>query len=368
MSSAMIDQANGAWEDGGRGSGTASAIGLSEVHISPFVHGKWRDRDLGEVRYCNGGGIQEHVTALGRVTTGPLGDHWLSVRRWRGGISLGVGPCVEPAERKRGEVRAFSEGSSMRMLRYLEEAVAEYRYFGTLTVGSEFSADPADFRRAADRWLTWFLKRQQKREKEFNFDPARASVFWFVEFQARGAPHLHLFYTAPVHWRELAQKWDKICAKYRLKAPEDPEFWRTSTRFERFRSTYRGVISYARKYAAKQEQKQIPESYSWQGRWWGVRGCRARGSFHATTTTRSRAARELRELYKVLEQGVRDGLLRKFRWSYGEGAIYVPRKGEMRDLPSWMHAKIEVCLSMVATQITGQVCEVTNGIVEQLDG
>jgi len=45
---------------------------------------------------------------------------------------------------------------------------------------------------------------------------------------------------------------------------------------ERIRSGRRGICSYASKYAAKMEQKDVPPEFSNVGRFWGISGCRAR--------------------------------------------------------------------------------------------
>lgn len=240
------------------------------------------------------------------------------------------------------------------MLRYLREAEAEYKFFGTLTVGSAYSAAPEDFRAAVDRWLTWFTREQQKRAQTVGDGREAASTFWFVEFQYRGAPHLHMFYTHYIHWRKLADKWAEIAAKFGLCTGEEYQngtFQRVSTNFQRFRRGFRGMLSYARKYAIKQEQKQVPTAYPWRGRFWGVRGNRSRVSCHVVTVTRSRAGTELWELKSWLEELHRAGKLRKVSWEYGEGAIYFPIRGEWADQPSWMVQGLESRLQQAIIEL-----------------
>jgi hypothetical protein len=227
---------------------------------------------------------------------------------------------------------------------------------GTLTVGADFSADGADFKRAIDLFLVWFLRAQQRLAGVAGSDPGCESIFWFAEFQARGAPHLHFFYTRRVPWQDSARKWAEICGKHGLCASDLEKFAKTSTRFETLRGGNRAARSYARKYARKQEQKQIPEGYDWAGRWWGVRGLRKRGSCHVVAVSGSPGFGKVVELRAELNKLAEAGFLRRFRWPEGDGEVFVPWKKEngepagcWADMPG-VAARIELVLSWLIVQ------------------
>jgi hypothetical protein len=102
-----------------------------------------------------------------------------------------------------------------------------------------------------------------------NGDDGTYSAFWFLEFQARGAPHFHIFCTWSPNKEWVAKTW------YFIVGSEDDRHLRAGTRVEFIRSGRAGTISYASKYAAKQEQKDVPSDYENVGRFWGVYGRRA---------------------------------------------------------------------------------------------
>lgn len=330
-------------------SGAALAIGLSHVHISSMT-GPIDDTKVIDAALRYGGSItgrycdevvrapfspdREIAHPAGCYVSSPYHDNWISVRRWRDGISIGEGTVFDLKRKTRGTVGDFSEGARSRMLRYLREARADYKMFGTLTVGQEYG-DAKSFRKVVDRWLVFALRAMQRAAKERYQDPAECSIFWFIEFQARGAPHLHIFYTHYVNWAVFAFGWARICGRFGFCDADQSRverFSRTSTRFERFRSGFRGVLSYARKYAAKSEQKQAPTGY-WQGRFWGVRGLRSRGSCHVVATRRTDAYKPFKRLRSYLDDMVSAGLMRKFPWSRGDGAVYALIRGQFTDLP-----------------------------------
>jgi len=185
---------------------------------------------------------------------------------------------------------------------------------GTLTVGAEWSRDGADFKKRLDRFLIWFLRAQNAKNEAGEYE----SIFWFLEFQKRGAPHVHMFYTSRVPWGRAARKWSEIM--------EDPSIERTGTKFEKLRSSRGGMLAYARKYAAKDIQKSVPEDYGDVGRFWGVRGCRICATCHVTVAGINRGRALLDQVTEVLEGAVRSGLLRRLAWVRGEGFVYFPRR------------------------------------------
>lgn len=159
---------------------------------------------------------------------------------------------------KRGKVAGFSQKSRMRLMRTLASVKRDnLPFFVTLT----FPADYPTIERAK-RDLDTFLKRLARKF------PSVAGV-WKLEPQKRGAPHFHLLVWGvedddltmfvPVAWYEIVGSGDpnhllwhkgKLGNKHCVQRIEKQ----------------RGVFWYASKYMSKE----VAETYSDWGRWWGV--------------------------------------------------------------------------------------------------
>lgn len=292
-------------------------LGLSKLHISSRGGSDLDGKQIvsGECRVeLSNGRMPIPVNGWGKCEDEHPrpGDTLVTIRRTLGLVSVGCVPVIRGAGR-RGTVERFSAGSKSRLTRYLSSALADYRYMGTLTLPGEWSRDGELFKRQLDRFFTWFM-RQQKRRTEVGID--RDSICWFLEFQARGAPHVHFLYTSRVPWQDAARQWAEIIG--------DPSCWRTSTRFETVRHGRAGITSYARKYAGKTEQKVVPADYSHPGRFWGVRGYKECGTCHVTSTGKEGGRALHEEISRLLDDAVSSGLLRRVGWTRGEGFIYWP--------------------------------------------
>lgn len=197
---------------------------------------------------------------------------------------LAMGPVISPPPSNvpRGTIAAFSDKSRRRLVAYLTNAVAMYQYFGTLTIADDILT-PAKFKVAQDRFMSGFMRYQRQTARahtaqnpDWQVDQAvenvgSVSCCWFLEFQRRGAPHLHFFYTHAVDWRRAAGLWcDSI---------DQPWAFSTCSNFKSV-EPFAGQSAYAAKlpgYASKGDksskeyQKIAPKGTEW-GRWWGVRG------------------------------------------------------------------------------------------------
>jgi len=167
----------------------------------------------------------------------------------------------------RGDVVRFSSGSGCRMRRYLRECTTEYRYMVTLTYPYEYPSTGRETKEHLRRFLQE-LQREDKRRIDAKPSDPLHSAFWFLEFQGRGAPHYHIFTNRPVHKTWCSKRW------YEIVNSEDERHLRAGTRCEALRRGRAGTISYASKYAAKQEQKEVPAGFENVGRFWGVYGYR----------------------------------------------------------------------------------------------
>ena len=86
-----------------------------------------------------------------------------------------------------------------------------------------------------------------------------------MEFQRRGAPHLHVFLTGPVPKEKVAAAWNRIAGQ------GDADHLKAGTRIEAMREKHLAA-AYAAKYASKAEQKDVPEEFQNVGRFWGLFG------------------------------------------------------------------------------------------------
>lgn len=221
---------------------------------------------------------------------------------------------VPPTLRDRKPITTFSASSSHRMTKYLRECASDYTTMITLTYSSSTGFDGERCKYDLARF------NQQLRRSEYWH--TGASVFWFLEFQSRGSIHFHLLTTIPfIPHSYIAKLWNDIvfyerkkdmpnkafkasgsdtrvlsesCESRRLnwvlgnleqqyQDRLDTDYQRekashlaAGTRVERIKSGRDGTISYARKYAAKQSQKDVPIGFGWCGRFWGICGNRTR--------------------------------------------------------------------------------------------
>ncbi len=237
-------------------------------------------------------------------------------------------------------ITEFNFRTSSRIKRYLSCCNASYSLFGTLTYPADYPTDG----REVKRHLANFVKRLRRRcYKTMRPDEYGTwSIFWFLEFQQRGAPHFHFFCShSPVPNKlgnehraespiELARLW-LAKAWYECVDSGDPKHLKAGTQLDYFRTGRAGTISYASKYARKQEQKRVPEQFSEIGRFWGVSGLR---------TTMS-ADFVLNDRQVMNQEGLR--LRVKFIWGLkemekrSEVTIHRDRSGQVR----WAYMKTD---------------------------
>ncbi len=155
---------------------------------------------------------------------------------------------------KRSTITQFSSASRTRMLRQLRQAQFGFypKGFFTLTYPSQWSNDGRIIKSHFKR----FLDRLQRKFP-------RARIFWFLEFQDRGAPHFHFFSTRLFKRGYIPRLWDWA-------TNGDGGFvYQQKIKFNH----HKFALWYASKYSAKCEQKIVPENYLSVGRFWGWRNC-----------------------------------------------------------------------------------------------
>ncbi len=176
------------------------------------------------------------------------------------------------AEFKR-KIREFSEKSRSRLALMAHELTAQGikpKFMNTLTY-------PGDWRSVAPdgRAVKRHMKAYEKRLKRY-FGRLGMGVcaLWFLEFQKRGAPHVHLML-----WGDTLELSEN---QYRRAQVDLREMWaqivnhsdpvhreRGRRRGVGFERSKKGHFGYAVKYATKMKQKEVPEGFENVGRFWG---------------------------------------------------------------------------------------------------
>ena len=154
--------------------------------------------------------------------------------------------------------------------------------FAHLTYPGEFPTDGRTVKRHLHAFIQWCR---------------RKGVYglWAVEFQARGAPHLHLVLTGHIDKGELAEAW------YRIVASGDERHLAAGTRIEAVQKPY-AIPAYIAGYVSKQDQKSIPAQFVELGRWWGHWGTTCEPVAEVSGTVA-----ELAKLTRVCKQAGRAG-------------------------------------------------------------
>jgi hypothetical protein len=154
----------------------------------------------------------------------------------------------------RGEITELSD-KSKRRLSLVARNIDGLTHLITLTYPGDFQAVVPD-----GRVLKWHMAKLRYRL-------CRRGIggLWFVEFQDRGAPHVHILVNGAVGRGELSAWW------YEIVGSGDERHLRAGTQIARLRLED-GAARYASKYASKFEQKLIPVAFEGIGRMWGLFG------------------------------------------------------------------------------------------------
>jgi hypothetical protein len=151
----------------------------------------------------------------------------------------------------RGSITCLS-GAARRRLLHAARNTSGLETMLTLTYPGEYPTDGRKVKRDWAAMRKWLIRRG-------------VGGFWFLEFQERGAPHLHAFLTGRVPYKEIAAAW------YRIVGSGDPAHLKAGTRIQPIERKH-CVAAYAAKYASKMEQKTVPADFLSVGRFWGLFG------------------------------------------------------------------------------------------------
>jgi hypothetical protein len=165
-------------------------------------------------------------------------------------------------ESTRSEVKEFTWESRRRLAFVVSNTTVTFRTMITLTYPGEYTNDGTVVKRHLNRFLTWLRR-----------DTGGCSYVWFLEFQARGAPHFHILIDTPYpNTRDNplgGMRLRVACNWYRIVGSRDYRHLQAGTQVARIRKPD-GAARYATKYAYKLKQKAVPPEYSNVGRLWGT--------------------------------------------------------------------------------------------------
>lgn len=175
----------------------------------------------------------------------------------------------------RETIKYLSRRSLSRLAFYATESSTEFVSLMTLTYGVNFPLSGKKVKENLNRFLI-----TAKRKKIVG------NYLWFMEFQARGAPHIHVLNTVKVETEgqrvTFSEVWSDIASnKYRVRYSSlatRKELWERGAIFRKHchprqwenEKKLGGIRRYAMKYAMKPEQKSVPELFKDVGRFWGV--------------------------------------------------------------------------------------------------
>lgn len=169
-------------------------------------------------------------------------------------------PNRTPIPPQRGVIMFLSKKSRKRLAFIANNTHVLFQTMITLTYPSAYPNDGKDVKKDLNAFLVWARRRF-----------AKPAYLWFLEFQKRGAPHIHLLFDYPLPqlasernkvYGEVAAQWNKTVDS------QDPFHLAAGTRTERIRKPD-GAARYCLKYAYKTKQKCVPEPYQNVGRFWG---------------------------------------------------------------------------------------------------
>jgi hypothetical protein len=136
----------------------------------------------------------------------------------------------------------------------------------TLTYPGEFQSVCPDGR-AVKRHLKAYRKRLERYLERFD---SSYSCLWFLEFQERGAPHIHL-----LMWgmsgvnRDALRRWSSRAWAAIVKHENPAEYQKHLGAGSSIQKMRKKHFGYAAKYASKMRQKLVPADFSDVGRFWG---------------------------------------------------------------------------------------------------
>jgi hypothetical protein len=165
-----------------------------------------------------------------------------------------------PNTSTRNRVSEFSKASRARLAFVACNTDVVFKTMITLTYPREFPSDGTLVKKHLYNFLKWVQRYL-----------GTIDYLWFLEFQKRGAPHIHLLVSreTPSTLTDRQDLYQAVArAWFRIVGSNDGRHLKAGTRVERIRKPD-GAARYAVKYAFKMRQKAVPPGYQDVGRFWG---------------------------------------------------------------------------------------------------
>lgn len=164
---------------------------------------------------------------------------------------------LSPGLPKRGECGGWSQRSRDRLAFVASNSGIAWKALITLTYPANFPTRG----KMVKKHLNTFLVALRRATA-----PSEALCYlWFLEFQKRGAPHVHILVNLPL--ADMPPKQWFSDTWYRVVGSQDIRHLRAGTRVEELRNERSGA-HYAVKYAKKMQQKAVPKGFAEVGRFW----------------------------------------------------------------------------------------------------
>lgn len=179
------------------------------------------------------------------------------------------------------KITSVNKRSLDRMIYKVSASGLKFKSLITLTYGQNFPINGRKVKADLNTFMV-YLKRSFG-----NF-----SYVWFLEFQTRGAPHIHIINTLPspddckrelmaTIWADIAEDGNWHYTEVKPPYKKSEAGYGMSTKDSVFRQHRRkrnwealrkqdGGIRYMLKYASKQYQKRVPKNYRDVGRFWST--------------------------------------------------------------------------------------------------
>jgi hypothetical protein len=174
------------------------------------------------------------------------------------------------------------------------------------------------------------------RRKHGVFATEEHGIFWFLEFQKRGAPHFHLLTTDFYSYRRCQMLW------YAIVNSGDSKHLKAGVRVETLKRGKKGMISYAKKYARKQEQKEVPPDYLNVGRFYGTYGNKKRvaaaTTFFVDSCRKDGVLAVKKRIFSAIDTLIEQKRLRLIRSDFGFRMFHVEQLADSRELQSLINA------------------------------
>lgn len=205
---------------------------------------------------------------------------------------VGAGNNLPESGGKRGQVRYLSRRAMCRLLFVTSETKVSFLSMMTLTYGKVYPTSGKDVKADLNRLLTAMRARYTRSGKN------APSYLWFLEFQRRGAPHIHILLTVlpgeGMTRRDFAKMW-RVAQRLVIRLGEagygdeaiDSEKRKVEAVHGHSRSweaikNDKGAVRYVAKYALKTRQKVVPTDFQDVGRFFGWSRNVASGIFPAS--------------------------------------------------------------------------------------